>query len=108
MLKRLRKEGSLWKLCTVASLQKWEEMEAKSLSKTESQLMILLSCEMSRLGMVSFQQEGNFGSKGEGRRNFKDAYNPISETLEPCVILSTSKCNSISVLSACARLTEWK
>lgn len=60
---------------------------SKSLSKTECQFKLLLSCKMSRFRMVSFQQEGIFESREEGRRDFKDAYNSFSETLEPCVTL---------------------
>lgn len=38
---------------------------SKSLSKTESHLMLLLSCEMSGLRMASFQQERKAGGKEE-------------------------------------------
>lgn len=34
--------------------------------------------------MMSFQQEGIFENRGEGR-DFKDACNSFAETLEPCV-----------------------
>lgn len=58
---------------------------SKSFSKTESQFMLLLSCKMSMFRMMSFQQEGIFENRGEGRRDFKDACNSFAETLEPCV-----------------------